>query len=65
MLVSKFFSKIANGNIQLNFTVSNEGKIEILQISTWRNKDTKAVIAAYMAAPLKERIAEFVFSTQL
>jgi hypothetical protein len=65
MLVSKFFSKIANGNIQLNFTVTKEGKIEIFQISCFRNKDNKGVMAAYMAAPLKERLEEFVFSTQL
>lgn len=65
MLVSKFFSNIANGNIQLNFTVTSEGKIEIFQISAWRNKDNRGVMAAYMEAPLKERIAEFVFSTPL
>lgn len=65
MLVSKFFSKIAGGNIQLNFTVTSEGKIEIFQISTYRNKDNAAVMAAYKKAPLQERIAEFVFSTPL
>lgn len=65
MLVSKFFSNIANGNIQLNYTVTSEGKIEIFQISAFRNKDNKTVMAAYMAAPLKDRIAEFVFSTPL
>ena len=65
MLVSKFFSKIANGNLQISFTVSRDGELTIHSIATWRNKDNAAVMAAYKKAPLQERIAEFVFSTPL